>query len=419
MEPAELSRHVLVALAVIVASAHLFGRLAARLGQPRVLGEIVAGIALGPSLLGAVWPEATAELFPAAVVGHLRPLADLGLVLFMFLVGLELDERHLRGQGHRAVVISHVSIIVPFALGAGVAVPLHDVVGKGTDLLPFCLFVGAAMAITAFPVLARILQETGLESTRLGALTLTCAAVDDVTAWCILAGVLAIARDSGGGDVAVTAGAAVGFGLAMWFVLRPLLARFADVPVAVAIGIALLAAWTTDLIGIHAIFGAFLAGVVMPRRPGDRLVLVDRLESVTTVLLLPVFFMTVGLSTRFGLVTTAHLWGIAVLVTVLAVVGKLGGAGVAARAMGERWRDALTIGVLMNTRGLTEIVILTVGLERGIIGPTLFTIMVMMALATTFMAVPALKLLEPEGLDLGRATRSRARGRSGSAPASG
>jgi Kef-type K+ transport system membrane component KefB len=409
MDAAELSRHLLVALALIVGSAYLFGEVVARLGQPRVLGEILAGIALGPSLLGAVWPEATETLFPAQVVGHLRPLADLGLVLFMFLVGLELDQRHLRGQGHRAVVISHVSIIFPFALGALLAVPLHDTLGGDTDLLPFCLFVGAAMAITAFPVLARILQETGLDRTRVGALTLTCAAVDDVTAWCILAGVLAVARESGAGPVATTAGLTVAFGLGMWFVVRPLLARFSDVPVAVAVGLALVAAWITDGIGIHAIFGAFLAGAVMPRRPGDRLVLVDRLGPLTTSTLLPVFFMTVGLSTRLGLVTTAHLWGIAAAVTLVAVVGKLGGAAVAARAMGESWTDAVTIGVLMNTRGLTEIVILTVGLERGIIGPTMFTIMVMMALVTTFMAIPVLRLVEPEGLDLSRGAWSRRR----------
>ncbi len=412
MDTAELGRHVLLALAVIVGVAHAAGWAATRIGQPRVLGQIVAGVLLGPSLLGAVWPAAGGFLFPSEVVGHLRPVADLGLVLFMFLVGLELDRDHLRGQGHRAVVVSHASIILPFGLGAGLALWLHDRAGSGNgELLPFTLFVGAAMAVTAFPVLARILQETGLDRTRIGSVTLACAAVDDVTAWCILAAVLAVAGGAGAGSVLVTVGASLLFGAVMVLVVRPLLARFHDVPVAVAVGLALLAAWTTDVIGIHAIFGAFLAGVVMPRRPGDRLVIVDRIEALTTSTLLPVFFMIVGLSTELGLLDRPALWGTALLVTAVAVVGKLGGAGLAARLVGERWRDALTIGVLMNTRGLTEIVILTVGLDRGIIGPTTFTIMVVMALATTVMAIPLLRVIEPEGIDLRRGARRRSAAR--------
>jgi Kef-type K+ transport system membrane component KefB len=407
MTSAELARHLLLATAVIVVAAHVGGAVARRLGQPRVLGEIAAGICLGPSVLGALWPEAAAAVFPAELLPWLRALAEIGLVLFMFLVGVELDRAHLRGQGHRAVVISHASIIAPFALGFGLGWWMHPIVGGHSSTLAFSLFVGAAMAVTAFPVLARILQETGLDRTRVGAMTLACAAVDDVTAWCILAVVLAVAQGEGAGPVAVTVLASVGFVVAMWTVARPALARLGEVPVALAIGIALAAAWMTDVIGIHAIFGAFLAGVIMPRRPGDRLVLVDRLEIAVGTLLLPVFFMMVGLSTRLGLVDTAQLWALTAATIAVAVVGKLGGAGLAARAVGEDWRDAWTIGVLMNTRGLTEIVILSVGLERGIISETMFTIMVVMALATTFVAVPLLRRIAPVTLGAARSGAPR------------
>jgi Kef-type K+ transport system membrane component KefB len=409
MTPAELTRHLFLATSVIVLAAHLGGVAARRIGQPKVLGEIVAGILLGPSVLGALWPDATATLFPTELLPWLKALAEIGLVLFMFLVGVELDREHLRGQGRRAVVVSHASIVAPFAMGFALGWWMHPTVGGHTSQLAFALFVGAAMAVTAFPVLARILQETGLDRTRVGAMTLACAAVDDVTAWCILAVVLAVAQDTGAGPVAVTVLAAVAFVAAMWWVVRPALARRADVPIALAVGIALASAWVTDLIGIHAIFGAFLAGVVMPRGAGDRLVLVDRLEVAIGTILLPVFFMMVGLSTRLGLVDTPQLWALTAAVIVVAVVGKLGGAGLAARAVGESWRDAWTIGVLMNTRGLTEIVILSVGLQQGIISETMFTIMVLMALATTLVAVPLLRRVAPIALRTAASTTATPR----------
>ena len=407
MSPAELTRHLFLATSVIVLAAHVGGAVARRVGQPKVLGEILAGIFLGPSLLGALWPAATEALFPAELLPWLKALAEIGLVLFMFLVGVELDRDHLRGQGHRAVVVSHASIIAPFAMGFGLGWWMHPIVGGHSSTVAFSLFVGAAMAVTAFPVLARILQETGLDRTRVGAMTLACAAVDDVTAWCILAVVLAVAQDTGAGPVLVTVAASLAFVAAMWLIVRPLLARRAEVPIALAIGIALASAWATDAIGIHAIFGAFLAGVVMPRTPGDRLLLVDRLEVTIGTLLLPVFFMMVGLSTELGLVDTAQLWGLTAAVIAVAVLGKLGGAGLAARAVGETWRDSWTIGVLMNTRGLTEIVILSVGLERGIISETMFTIMVLMALATTIAAVPLLRRIAPVTLRSTHGARTR------------
>ncbi len=399
MAPAELTRHLFLATAVIVLAAYLGGAAARRVGQPRVIGEIVAGIALGPGVLGAFWPEVTASLFPADLLPWLKALAEIGLVLFMFLVGVELDRDHLRGQSHRAVVVSHASIIAPFAMGCALGWWIHPIVGGSASALAFSLFVGAAMAVTAFPVLARILQETGLDRTRVGTMTLACAAVDDVTAWCILAVVLAVAQGTGAGPVGLTVAASIAFVGVMWLVVRPLLARRPDVPIALAIGLALASAWLTDAIGIHAIFGAFLAGVIMPRGPGDRIVLVDRLEVAIGTLLLPVFFMMVGLSTELGLVDTARLWGLTAAVIAVAVAGKLGGAALAARVVGESWSDAWTIGVLMNTRGLTEIVILSVGLDRGIISQTMFTIMVLMALATTVAAVPLLRRIAPVTLE--------------------
>lgn len=292
----------------------------------------------------------------------LRPLADVGLVLFMFLVGLELDHRQLRGQGRRAIAISHASIVLPFGLGVALGFALHPTLGGAAGALPFALFTGAAMAVTAFPVLARILQDTGLAQTKLGTTVLAAAAVDDVTAWCVLVAVLAVAGGTGMASVAIALGGAVLFGAVMWWVVRPLLARAGGVPIPVAIGIALGAAWVTELLGVHAIFGAFVAGAAMPRDDGARLLVADRLESVVGALLLPVFFVIVGLSTRIGLVDTPQLWAVAALVLAVATVGKVGGAGLAARFTGSTWHESAVIGILMNTRGLTEIVILTVGL---------------------------------------------------------
>lgn len=398
MSLAAANVRLLLSIAIVIAATRGVGWLVARIGQPRVLGEIAAGILLGPSLVGAVWPEATAYLFPAEVRGGLGAVAQLGLVFFMFLVGLDLDASHLRGQGRRAVVISHTSIVLPFAFGSLLALWFHPRVGGDTPVLSFSLFIGIAMAITAFPVLARILQESGLHCTRIGALALTCAAIDDVTAWCALAAVVAVAGASGWADTAVTVMATAGFVVAMFLVVRPVLARVGAISMPGAVAFALLSAWVTELIGIHAIFGAFLAGFVIPRGRTASNELSTVLEPVTTSVLLPVFFAVVGLSTRFGLLDSVERWAILGLVVVVAVAGKLGGSALAARLLGESWNSAVTLGVLMNTRGLTELVILTVGLELGVIDETMFTIMVLMALVTTFMAGPALRLLGQGGV---------------------
>jgi Kef-type K+ transport system membrane component KefB len=395
MTSAEVNVHVLLALGVVIVASRAAGWAISKIGQPRVHGEILAGILLGPSLLGVVAPSAVDELFPTEVVGALKVLAQIGLVLFMFLIGLELDLQKLRGHGHRAVVISHASIITPILLGAVLAVWLYPRLGDGVDRLGFTLFMGAAMAITAFPVLARVLQETGLTHTRVGVLTITCAAVDDVTAWCVLAGVVAVVQSSGFGDTFQTVALSLAFVAGMMMLVRPLLARMPTVPLWLAICMALLAAWTTEEIGIHAIFGAFMAGAVMPRVPEVQKEIHDRLESPVVTFLLPVFFVVVGLATRVDLLDSAYLWGVTALVCVTAIAGKWGGSMIAARLTGERWQDAAAIGILMNTRGLTELVILSVGLELGVISTAIFTIMVLMALVTTLMATPMLAIISP------------------------
>lgn len=384
---------VLLSVGAVVVTVRAVGWLVAKVGQPRVMGEIIAGVLLGPSVLGLVWPEALEFLFPAGVISALKVLAQFGLALFMCLIGMELNFRSLRGQGRRAVAISQASIVLPMVLGCTLALWLYPMYGNGVDRLGFVLFIGAAMSITAFPVLARLLQETGLIRTRTGVLAMTCAAIDDVTAWCLLAVVVATMTSSGFADAVLTVALAVLYVLVMLRGVAPLLARFERVPVWLVLVVVLVSAWTTEQIGIHAIFGGFLAGVVMPRRDPWRQEMHDRMETLVTYLLLPVFFVVVGLGTRVDMLTSPALWAVTALVIAVAVAGKFGGATLAARAAGETWRSSATIGLLMNTRGLTEIVILTVGLELGVITPTLFTIMLLMAIVTTLMATPLLRLI--------------------------
>ena len=404
LEGGELTARMFLAVAVVIVAARVVGAAFARIRQPKVMGEIVAGILLGPSLVGLLAPDLTSYLFPPEVTAVLQVMAQFGLIFFMFLIGMELDVRLVRGSGHAAVLVSHVSIVLPFSLGVAVSVVLHPMLGGG-DYTGFALFMGAAMAITAFPVLARILTDTGLYRTRLGALAISCAAVDDVTAWCILAGVVAVVKSSGPLDAVRTVVLSAGFVAVLLLVVRPLVGRLVAVrdrrgrlnpPVMAGLLVAiLLAAWTTEEIGIHAIFGAFMLGVVMPRSRDLVAEITEKLEDVTVLLLLPIFFAVVGLSTRFGLLDQPALWAVAVVVVGLAVLGKLGGTILAARASAESWRSSVGLGLLMNTRGLTEIVILTVGRSLGVISPALFTIMVIMALVTTFMATPLLAIVYP------------------------
>jgi Kef-type K+ transport system membrane component KefB/nucleotide-binding universal stress UspA family protein len=369
-----------------------------------VIGEITAGILLGPSLLGLLLPDVTGFLFPASVTDVLRILAQFGLIFFMFLIGLELDRSQIRGSGHTAILISHYSIVIPLVLGMAAALLVFPMVGSG-DFTGFALFMGAAMSITAFPVLARILTDTGLHRTRIGALAITCAAVDDITAWCVLAVVVAIVKSTGPMEAMTTVALAVAFVLIMLFVVRPVAHRIMTThrghgpmnPTVLSFLIAglFLAAWATEMIGIHAIFGAFMFGAVLPRERGVATGIIERLEDVTVLVLLPIFFAVVGLSTRIGLVTGRDLWLLTGLIIVIAVVGKVGGSVVAGVAAGESLRTSTVIGVLMNARGITEIVILTIGMELGVISPALFTIMVLMALTTTVMTTPLLTRLYP------------------------
>lgn len=386
---------LLLSLAVVVAAAWAGGRLLRRLGQPAVLGEIIAGILLGPSLLGVLWPSASEALFPPEVVSGLRVIAEVGLVLFMFLVGVEVDVAGLRGKGRATFVISQASIIVPVVLGVALSPLLRSAFVPDSPQPGFSLFVGAAMGITAFPVLARLLQQLELDTVPAGIVAIACAAVNDVAAWCILAVAVAVVTAGGHGDLVVMVLAAGVFVVVVLGVLRPLLAGLASLPLALAVALALAGAWVTDAIGVHAIFGAFLVGVAMPRSGGVAEEVIGRLESMTTVILLPVFFVVAGLEVRLQDLGSAVAMAMTVLITVVAVLGKVGGTVAGARVVGMRWSDAVGVGLLMNTRGLTEIVILSVGLQLGVIDGELYTAMVVMALVTTFMAAP---ILERTGL---------------------
>ncbi|MTE21005.1 cation:proton antiporter [Streptomyces sp. TRM43335] len=385
---------------VVILSCRAGAGLFRRIGQPPVVGEIAVGVLLGPSLLGWLWPSAQQWLFPESALPFLDALGNLGLLAFMFLVGLELDPTALRGNSRAAVAISQTSIVLPMALGVLLALGMYGALAPdGVDRLPFALFIAVSMSITAFPVLARILVDRDEYRTPMGALAMTCAAVDDVTAWCLLAGVVAVATSGSPAGALVTAASAVVFLLLMLCVVRPLLARWAkragrspDSVVLVALFSALcVSALITEEIGVHALFGAFLLGTVTPRGCPAIERSAGRMRAFVMPVLLPLFFVVNGLRTDLSLLVrepTLWLWFLAVLG--VAVLGKWGGGAGAARLAGRPWRDAMSIGALMNCRGLTELVVLNIGLGLGVIGPDLFTVLVLMALVTTTMTTPAL-----------------------------
>jgi Kef-type K+ transport system membrane component KefB len=393
--------HVLLALAAVVVVGRVLGHFFRRIGQPPVIGEVVAGILLGPSLLGRVSPALSLYILPPDVAPFLGVIAQLGVIVYMFIIGLELNPDILRGQVQATIATSHASIVVPFVLGSALALYLYP--GYSPASVPFtnfALFLGVAMSITAFPVLARILADNGMMATKLGALALTCAAVDDVTAWCLLAFVVAVVQTSGGSALIVSLFTA-GFIALMFLVVRPVfrgLARSSgDSPkqgvIALALVSMLLAALTTEAIGIHAIFGAFLLGAVIPHESGLARSLKNGLGDLVTILFLPAFFAFTGMRTQIGLLENMPEWWVCGLIVAVATIGKCGGAAVAARVSGLDWRHAAGLGVLMNTRGLMELIVLNVGLDLGVITPTLFTMMVVMALVTTLATTPALRRL--------------------------
>lgn len=409
MSSFQISVAFLAQIVVVVLACRLVGRLVRPLGQPPVVAEMITGVLLGPSLLGWLAPELQSTLFPRESLPVIYTVAQVGLSLYMFLVGLELDLTRIGARVRGAVGVSWAGILVPFALGAGVAAWLADdfpLFASGVARWEQMLFMGAAMSITAFPMLARILHERGLTGTSLGTLALTAGALDDAAAWAVLAVVLASFGKSpeiailaiGGGAIYAASMLTWGRRLLRWH-FGSLLAkgeagRAAILPSVVAMVAA--AAWLTDTLGIYAVFGAFVLGAAMPKE-----LIADQLEReigpLATVLLLPFFFVNSGLNTRIALVDSWALAGVTLVVLLAACVGKFVACAAAARWAGEPARDALAIGALMNSRGLMELIILNIGLEHGVITPTLFTVMVLMAVVTTLMAGPAFDLIQRRG----------------------
>ncbi len=395
---------LLLQIITIIIVARFFGWIFRKIGQPTVIGEIIAGIFLGPSLVGMYFPEYSALLFPVESLGNLQFLSQIGLILFMFVIGMELDLKVLKNKANDAVVISHASIVIPFALGIGLSYFVyHQFAPAGVEFLSFSLFMGIAMSITAFPVLARIVQERGIHKTKLGTIVITCAAADDITAWCILAAVIAIVKAGSFVSSLYIIMLAAGYVVMMLFLVKPFLKKVGDLysssenlskpVVAIFLLTLIISSYMTEVIGIHALFGAFMTGAIMPDITKFRNVFIEKVEDVAVILLLPLFFVFTGLRTEIGLINDAYLWKVTAGIILVAVVGKFIGSALAARFIGQNWRDSLTIGALMNTRGLMELVVLNIGYELGVLSPQIFTMMVIMALVTTFMTGPALDII--------------------------
>jgi len=395
--------HLLLAMAAVIVVGRLLAPVFRAVGQPPVVGEVIAGIVLGPSLLGRLSPDAFRYILPADVAPLLGIVAQLGVILYMFLVGLELNPDVVRQRVHAAVMTSLASILLPFALGWVLAVYLYPrFATSDVAFTHFALFVGVAMSITAFPVLARILTDRRMSRTELGALALSCAAVDDITAWCLLAFIVGVVQAASGGVVFVIL-MTLAFIAFMFTVVRPIAGRVArqvedrdpsHATIAMVVVAVLVAALVTEGIGVHAIFGAFLLGTVTPHDSRLARVIKERFEDLVTILLLPAFFAFTGMRTQIDLVTGSE-WLVVALIIGVATAGKFGGTLLGARVSGLSWRSAASLGILMNTRGLMELIVLNVGLDLGVISPKLFTMMVLMALATTMATTPVLRLTMP------------------------
>ncbi|MFT4019835.1 cation/H(+) antiporter [Terrimonas sp.] len=395
---------LLLQVITIILVARIFGWFCKKIRQPTVIGEIAAGVFLGPSFVGMYFPEFSSFLFPAKSLGNLQFLSQIGLILFMFVIGMELDLKVLKNKAKDAVVISHASIIFPFALGITLAYFVYaNFAPDNVKFLSFSLFMGIAMSITAFPVLARIVQERGLTKTRLGTIAITCAAADDITAWCLLAAVIAVVKAGTVLSALYTILMAVVYVVIMLKIVQPFFKRvgdkyadkesFSKPIVAIFFVTLVISSYATEVIGIHALFGAFMAGVIMPANTRFRSIFIEKVEDVSVVLLLPLFFVFTGLRTQIGLLNEPYLWKICLLIIGVAVAGKFLGSAIAAKFVGQSWRDSLLIGALMNTRGLMELVVLNIGYDLGVLSPEIFAMLVLMALATTFMTGPALDII--------------------------
>jgi Kef-type K+ transport system membrane component KefB len=397
-------------IAVILAVCRVVGTLFRKIHQPRVVGEMFAGIMLGPSFLGWIAPQWSAYLFPPSSLGFLNALSQVGVVIFMFLVGLGINPKELKSQGHAAVLTSHVSITAPFVLASFLSIYLYPKLSDDSvAFTSFALFMGAAMSITAFPVLARILTERDLLQSRLGTVAIACAAVDDVTGWCILAYIVLLIRAAHSATpIWLTVGGLIAFALIMIYGVQQLLRRFATIyrergelsenVMALMLLLVLCSALCTEWLGLHLLFGAFLMGAIMPKEQKFVRYVLDRFETITVTLLLPLFFAFTGLRTNIGLVKGQEMWIYSGLIILVATAGKLGGSTLASWITGMPLREAAGLGTLMNTRGLMELVILNIGLDIKVISPALFSMMVMMALFTTFMTTPVLELICPDRL---------------------
>jgi Kef-type K+ transport system membrane component KefB len=399
---------VLLALTVIMVTARLVGLLFARLNQPMVIGEVVGGILLGPSLAGRFFPAVQAFVLPPDAAPVLGVISQLGVILYMFLVGLELDLGLLRTSVSKTVAISLAAIIAPFAMGTVLALGLAaSLAPAAIDRTSFVLFIGIALSITAFPVLARILSDRAMQRTPLGTLALTCAAINDAIAWCLLAFAVSIMQDTPSAAMR-TAGLTAAYIALMLTIGRAIAAaavarldrstRVGEQSVALVLVAVLLSAVATEFIGIHAIFGAFLLGTIIPHDSKVATQVTERIADIVRVMFLPAFFAFTGLRTEIGLIASAEDWLTCALIVIVASAGKFGGTAIAARVAGLAWRDSLALGILMNTRGLVELIVLNIGLDLGVITPRLFTMLVIMAIVTTLMTAPILSALKPRAL---------------------
>jgi Kef-type K+ transport system membrane component KefB len=408
---------LLLQVIIILLTSRIFGIIFRKLGQQSVIGEIIAGVFLGPSIFGWLFPDLFALIFPQNSFISLQFLSQIGLAFFMFVIGMELDLSKIKSKTQDAIIISQVSIVFPFFLGTCVSYYIfQELAPKGVSFLSFALFMGIAMSITAFPVLARIIKERGLTKTPLGVLAITCAAVDDVTAWCLLAATIAIVKAGSITSSLFTIGLVSFYIVVMLYIIKPWLQKISDkrmkeekidkTVIGLSFFLLLLSAYFTEIIGIHALFGAFIAGVVMPNNIRFKEILTDKVEDISTILLLPIFFAFTGLRTQIGLLNEGHLWVFCFLIISVAIIGKLAGSAFTARIIGRTWKDALSIGALMNTRGLMELIVLNIGYDLGVFGPELFSIMVIMALFTTFMTGPLLDFVNFSFLKFGRSNKN-------------